>query len=102
MNVLITATLLPSVVADIGGSGLMSWPRTAFAAASIIAATGTAVVSKAVGNGRAFCGGAIIYATSSRWGQSTSALEFLIRNYGSAIKKESIDEAADGDLSHDR
>src|SRR5215472_1186889 len=65
MNVLITATLLPSIVADIGGSDLMSWPTTAFVAASIIAATGTAVVSKAVGNRRAFCGGAIIYATGS-------------------------------------
>jgi len=65
MNVLITATLLPSIVADIGGSDLMSWPTTAFVAASIIAATGTAVISKAVGNRQAFCGGAIIYATGS-------------------------------------
>jgi MFS family permease len=65
MNLLITATLLPSIVADIGGSYLMSWPTTAFVAASIIAATGSAVVSKAVGNRRAFCGGAMIYATGS-------------------------------------
>ena len=27
MNLLITATLLPSIVADIGGARLMSWPR---------------------------------------------------------------------------
>jgi MFS family permease len=64
-NLLITATLLPNIVADIGGSHLMSWPTTAFVAASIIAATSTAVVSKVVGNRRAFCGGAIIYATGS-------------------------------------
>jgi hypothetical protein len=29
MNVLVTATLLPSIVADIGGANLMSWPTTA-------------------------------------------------------------------------
>jgi len=28
MNVLITATLLPSIVSDVGGSNLMSWPTT--------------------------------------------------------------------------
>src|SRR6516162_2118618 len=65
MNLLITATLLPSIVADIGGSYLMSWPTTAFVAASIIAATGSAAVSKAIGNRRAFCGGAMIYAAGS-------------------------------------
>ena len=65
MNLLITATLLPSILADIGGSYLMSWPTTGFVAASIIAATGSAVVYTATGNRRAFCGGAMIYATGS-------------------------------------
>ena len=65
MNLLITATLLPSIIGDIGGTNLMSWPTTAFVAASIIAATGSAVVSKEVGNRRAFCGAAIVYATGS-------------------------------------
>src|SRR6201984_208630 len=65
MNLLITATLLPSIVADIGGSYLMSWPTTAFVAASIIAATGSVVASKAIGNRRAVCAGAMVYATGS-------------------------------------
>jgi len=65
MNVLITATLLPSIVADIGGAELMSWPTTAFVAASIVAATGTAVVSRVIGNRRAFCGGAVVYAVGA-------------------------------------
>jgi MFS family permease len=65
MNVLITATLLPSIVADIGGGKLMSWPTTAFVGASIIAATGTAVVSRAMGNRWAFCGGAVVYAVGA-------------------------------------
>jgi MFS family permease len=67
MNVLVTATLLPSIVADIGGANLMSWPTTAFVASSIVAATGTAIVSSAVGTRRAFCGGAVIYAAGAIW-----------------------------------
>src|SRR6266446_6050054 len=62
MNVLITATLLPSIVADVGGSNLMSWPTTAFVASSIVAATSTGIVSSVAGSRRAFCGGAVIYA----------------------------------------
>jgi MFS family permease len=65
MNLLITATLFPSIVADLGGGSLMSWPTTAFVAASIIAATGTMAVSRAIGNRRAFCGGAMVYAAGA-------------------------------------
>jgi MFS family permease len=65
MNVLVTATLLPSIVAELGGANLMSWPTTAFVASSIIAATGTGIVSSAVENRRAFCGGAVIYAAGA-------------------------------------
>jgi MFS family permease len=65
MNVLVTATLLPSIVADVGGSNLMSWTTTAFVASSIVAATSAAIVSRAVGNRRAFCGAAVIYAAGA-------------------------------------
>jgi len=61
MNMLITATLLPSVVEDVGGAALMSWPTTAFVASSIVAATVAGVLSTACGAGRAFCGGAVVY-----------------------------------------
>lgn len=65
MNVLITATLLPSIVADVGGVDLMSWPTTAFVAASIIPATGTGMISAALGNRHAFCAGAAVYAAGA-------------------------------------
>src|SRR5260370_32305950 len=54
MNVLITATLLPSIVAELGGANLMSWPPTAFVASSIVAASGASLVSGRVWNPRAF------------------------------------------------
>src|SRR5262249_16735790 len=63
--VLITATLLPSIVAELGGANLMSWPTTAFVASSIIAASGTSLVSGSFGNRRAFSGGAVIYAAGA-------------------------------------
>jgi MFS family permease len=65
MNVLITATLLPSVVAELGGANLMSWPTTAFVASSIIAASGTSLVSGRFENRPAFSGGAVIYAAGA-------------------------------------
>jgi MFS family permease len=61
MNVLITATLLPSVIKDVGGAALMSWPTTAFVASSIVAATAAGALTTTCGAGRAFCGGAAVY-----------------------------------------
>jgi len=65
MNVLITATLLPSIVGELGGANLMSWPTTAFVASSIIAASGTSLVSSRFGNRRAFSDGAVVYAAGA-------------------------------------
>src|SRR4029077_5060512 len=83
MNVLVTATLLPSIVVELGGANLMSWPTTAFVASSIVAASGTRLGSRRVGkrrallgrgrrlvrgrfgNRRAFSGGAGIYAAGA-------------------------------------
>lgn len=45
VNVFVAATILPSVVADIGGLGLYAWNTTAFVAASIL---GSALSAKAV------------------------------------------------------
>jgi MFS family permease len=61
MNVLITATLLPSVIMDVGGAALMSWPTTAFVASSIVAATAAGVLPATCGAARVFCGGAAVY-----------------------------------------
>src|SRR5215813_4411866 len=61
MNMLITATLLPSVIQDVGGAALMSWPTTAFVASSIVAASAAGVLTAGCGAGRAFCGGAAVY-----------------------------------------
>ena len=78
MNVLITATLLPSIVAELGGASLMSWPTTAFVASSIIAASGTSLVSGKFESRRAFSGGAVIYAAGAVLCACAPSIGFVI------------------------
>src|SRR5215472_17053587 len=78
MNVLVTATLLPSIVAELGGATLMSWPTTAFVASSIIAASGTSVVSGRFGNRRSFSGGAVIYGVGAILCACAPSMGFVI------------------------
>lgn len=61
MNVLLTATVLPSIIADIGGASEISWPTTAYLAASIVAASGAGLLSATFGPKRAFIIGALIF-----------------------------------------
>src|SRR3954470_20107348 len=60
MNVLMLATVLPSVVEEVGGAPLMSWTSTAYLASSIVAATCTGYFSAIVGARNAFCAGSLI------------------------------------------
>src|ERR1700730_9737649 len=65
MNVLLVATVLPSIVTEVGGAALMSWPTTAYLAFSIVAATCTSLVTAAVGPGRTFAGGAVVFCVGT-------------------------------------
>ena len=65
MNVLIVATVLPSLVAEVGGATMMSWPTTAFLASSILAATCTGLLTVAIGARTAFCAGALIFGVGA-------------------------------------
>ncbi|MBM3598069.1 MAG: MFS transporter [Alphaproteobacteria bacterium] len=65
MNVLLVATVLPSIVGEVGGAPLMSWPSTAFLASSIIAATCSSLLSAVTGPSRAFCVGAVIFCAGT-------------------------------------
>ena len=65
MNVLMLATVLPSVIDDVGGATLMSWTSTAFLASSIVAATCTGYLTAIVGARNAFCAGALIFGTGA-------------------------------------
>lgn len=61
MNVLMLATVLPSVVDNLGGAALMSWTSSAFLASSIVAATCTGYLTAILGARTVFCTGALIF-----------------------------------------
>lgn len=65
MNVLIVATVLPSIVAEVGGATMMSWPTTAFLASSILAAALTGLFTVAIGPRTAYCTGALIFGVGA-------------------------------------
>lgn len=65
MNVLMLATVLPSIVEDVGGATLMSLPTTAFLASSIVAASCTGYVTSVFGARRAFSTGALVFGTGA-------------------------------------
>src|SRR5713226_10694905 len=65
MNVLMLATVLPSVVEEVGGATLMSWTTSAFLASSIVAATCTGYLTAIVGARNVFCAGALIFGAGA-------------------------------------
>lgn len=65
MNVLMLATVLPSVVDDIGGATLISWTSTAYLASSIVAATCTGYLTSNIGARNAFCIGALVFGVGA-------------------------------------
>jgi MFS family permease len=65
MNVLMLATVLPTVVDDIGGATLLSWTSTAYLASSIVAATCTGYLTSNIGARNAFCIGALVFGTGA-------------------------------------
>ncbi|MBV8409263.1 MAG: MFS transporter [Alphaproteobacteria bacterium] len=65
MNVLMLATVLPSVVREVGGAPLMSWTASAFLASSIVAATCTGYLSSIMGARTVFCAGALIFGVGA-------------------------------------
>ncbi len=65
MNVLLTATVLPSLVADVGGADQISWPTTAYLAASLVAASCAGMTVARTGAKLAFTLGAFVFAVGT-------------------------------------
>jgi MFS family permease len=57
MNVLMLTTVLPSIVGELGGVAMLSWPTTAFLASSIVAASCAGMLAGTVGARAAYCAG---------------------------------------------
>ena len=57
MNVLMLATVLPSIVGELGGVAMLSWPTTAYLASSIVAASCAGMLANAAGARLVYCAG---------------------------------------------
>src|SRR5215813_11737566 len=62
MNVLMLTTVLPSIVGDLGGVAMLSWPTTAYLAASIVAASCAGMLANTIGARVAYCAGLTTFA----------------------------------------
>ena len=78
MNVLMLATVLPTVVGELGGAAMMSWPTTAFLASSIVAATCTGLLTAVAGARATFCAGAVIFGIGALLCALAPAMDWVI------------------------
>ncbi len=65
MNVLMLATVMPTIVGELGGAPMMSWPNSAFLASSIVAATCAGLLTAIIGARNAYGVGAIIFGSGA-------------------------------------
>ncbi len=65
MNVLMLATVLPTIVGELDGAALMSLPSTAFLASSIVAATCAGLITATFGARSTYCAGAAIFSVGA-------------------------------------
>lgn len=65
MNVLLLATIMPSIVADIRGEAMIAWPTTAYLASSIVATTVAGRLTTRMGAARIFSAAAFTFALGS-------------------------------------
>jgi MFS family permease len=78
MNVLMLATVLPTMVGELGGAALMSLPSTAFLASSIIAATCAGLGTATFGARNTYCVGAAVFAVGAVVIALAPAMEWVV------------------------
>src|SRR4051812_29658666 len=78
MNVLMLATVLPTIVGELGGAALMSLPSTAFLASSIIAATCAGLGTATFGARNTYAAGAAVFTAGAVVIALAPAMEWVI------------------------
>jgi MFS family permease len=78
MNVMLLMTVLPSIVGELGGVAMMSWPATAFLASSIVAASCAGMLTAAVGTRTAFCLGVAIFGLGALLCSAATTMGWIV------------------------
>ncbi|HKV16661.1 MAG TPA: MFS transporter [Reyranella sp.] len=78
MNVLMLSTVLPTIVGELGGVTMMSWPTTAYLASSITAATCAAVFAAVIGVRATYCAGVTVFGVGSLLCSVAPTMEWIV------------------------
>jgi len=78
MNVLMLATVLPSIVGELGGVAMLSWPTTAFLASSIVAASCAGMLAAVVGARAAYCAGVTTFGLGALLCALATTMDWIV------------------------
>jgi len=78
MNVLMLATVLPSIVAELGGVAMLSWPTTAYLASSIVAASCAGLLAGAAGARIVYCVGVTTFSLGALLCSIATAMGWIV------------------------
>lgn len=78
LNIYVVTTTMPSIVREIGGLEYYAWSTTVFVAASILGAALSARLLGAVGAGRAYAIGALVFGIGTLFCASAPAMMVLL------------------------
>jgi MFS family permease len=78
MNVLMLATVLPSIVAELGGVAMLSWPTTAYLASSIVAASCAGMLANAAGARIIYCAGVTTFGLGALLCSIATAMGWIV------------------------
>jgi MFS family permease len=78
MNVLMLATVLPSIVGELGGLHMLSWPTTAFLASAIVAASSAATIAAAISPRLTYCLGVTIFGGGALFCSLAPTMDFIV------------------------
>jgi MFS family permease len=78
MNVLMLATVLPSIVAELGGVAMLSWPTTAYLASSIVAASCAGILANVAGARIVYCAGVTTFGLGALICSIATAMDWIV------------------------
>jgi MFS family permease len=78
MNVLMLATVLPSIVRELGGTAMLSWPTTAYLASSIVAASCAGMLATRIGARTVYCIGVTTFGLAALVCSEANAMGWIV------------------------
>ena len=78
MNVLMLATVLPSIVAELGGVAMLSWPTTAYLASSIVAASCAGILANVAGARIVYCAGVTTFGLGALICSIATTMDWIV------------------------